>query len=183
MPWGVRGGWAIPPQGARGITAHTLYVLNGDVPPYSIMGERTLNCGEHYRAAIGQSRNVHYSINCIARYSCTAQENSLRRLLSHRPRSTICKLRKALPSNGTLELGCAFQRLENTGIPFGHTGVCNAHLGSFGCEESARKRNFRRHQIISTPPECPSHSALEWTLQTGEGLDWSVHSNDGPGSL
>ena len=78
IAWGVRGGWEIPPQGGRGSTAHTLYVFEWRRPAILYYGERTLNCGEHYSAAIRQSRNVRYSDQWIARYSRTAQGNSVR---------------------------------------------------------------------------------------------------------
>ena len=79
IPWGVRGGWEIPPQGvARYYRAH-LVRFEWRRPAILYYGERTLNCGEHYRAAIEQSRNVHYSaqfhsaiiLHCTRKFSTT----------------------------------------------------------------------------------------------------------------
>jgi hypothetical protein len=79
----------------RGTTAHTLYVFEWRRPAILYYGEKTLNCGEHYSAASGQSRNVHYSDQSHSGYSCTAQEKFRPDwLLSPLPRLPICELRE-----------------------------------------------------------------------------------------
>src|SRR5262249_2302746 len=83
-PGGSAGDGKSPRKVWRGTTAHTLYVFEWRRPAILYYGEITLNCGEHYRAAIGQSRNVHYSgqchsaifLHCTRKFSATGIEPS-----------------------------------------------------------------------------------------------------------
>ena len=60
---GPRGMGNPPARWARYYRAH-LVRFEWRRPAILYYGERTLNCGEHYSAAIEQSRNVHYSYQC-----------------------------------------------------------------------------------------------------------------------
>src|SRR5262245_4667974 len=89
-------------------------------------------------------------VNVIARYSCTAQEFSIRKAIE--PPAPIAYLQtgEGTPVRRHFEIGCAFQLLKNTSAAFRHTGVCKALDGYFQSEESSGKTRLPRHQMRHT---------------------------------